>query len=173
MIVLRSFVTQGLTTFLPMLYDQEGYPLVAIGGVVSIFSVAGAISGLWAGKLADRLGYGPALGLLRPHPLCLIPLLLWSGVWLQVASFLGGFMTLATIPLAVSLAQEIAPQGKSMVSSLMMGFAFGLGGMLSPIPGELAELFGLRPVLWGLCFLPWVGLVCLPCLPKPPRRAQA
>ena len=45
-------------------------------------------------------------------------------------------MLMATYPLGVALAQEIAPKGKSLVSSMMMGLAFGMGGFLAPGGGQ-------------------------------------
>jgi MFS transporter, FSR family, fosmidomycin resistance protein len=41
-----------------------------------------------------------------------------------------------------------------MVSSLMMGLAFGTGGMLAPVTGKLADVFSIRPVLAALAFIP-------------------
>jgi FSR family fosmidomycin resistance protein-like MFS transporter len=57
--VLRSFVTQSFLAFTPILYAREGYPLVSIGLIISLFTVAGAVSGLIAGHLSDRIGYKP------------------------------------------------------------------------------------------------------------------
>ena len=54
------------------------------------------------------------------------------------------------------MAQKIAPKGKSMVASFMMGFAYGLGGMLTPLTGKLADMFGIQPVLWFLGFVPLI-----------------
>jgi FSR family fosmidomycin resistance protein-like MFS transporter len=54
-----------------------------------------------------------------------------------------------------------------MVSSLMMGFAFGLGGTMTPIAGAFADAFSIRPVLAAVALVPLalVGLVWF--LPEP------
>ncbi len=57
--VLRTFVGQSFLTFVPVLFSREGYSLVSVGLMVSLYNVAGAISGLFAGFLADRIGYKP------------------------------------------------------------------------------------------------------------------
>jgi len=57
--VLRSFVSQSFLTFLPVYYAREGHSLVSIGIIIALFTVAGALSGLIAGHLSDRLGYKP------------------------------------------------------------------------------------------------------------------
>jgi FSR family fosmidomycin resistance protein-like MFS transporter len=162
--VLRSFVGQTFITFLPIYYAGEGFSLLSIGTVVAIFSVAGAISGLLAGHLSDRLGYKPLF--LFSHALAtpsLYLLLVLPGNWVFVSVFLAGFFLMATLPLGVTMAQEIAPKGKSMVSSLMMGLAWGTGGMMAPLAGKLADLFSIGPVLASLAIIPLltVGLIVM------------
>ena len=162
--VLRAFVGQSFMVFIPVLYAQEGYSLVSIGTVVSLFTVAGAISGLIAGHLSDRVGYKPifylAHGLTTP---CLYLLLYVPGNWVYFSAFLAGFFALATLPLGVAMAQELAPKGRSMVSSLMMGLTFGLGGVMTPLTGKLGDIFSIRAVLAFLAIIPFMttGLISL------------
>jgi FSR family fosmidomycin resistance protein-like MFS transporter len=152
---LRSFVGQSFFTFLPILYAEQGYSLVTIGGVISLLVVAGAISGLLAGHFSDVIGYKPIFyvthGLATPS---LILVLYLSGAWLYVAIFLTGFFIMATLPLGVAMAQTLAPKGKSMVASLMMGLAFGTGGMLTPITGKLADTYSLPTILTIISIIP-------------------
>ena len=86
--------------------------------------------------------------------------------WVYAGVFLAGFMVLATLPLGVLMAQEMAPKGKSMVSSLMMGLAFGTGGMLAPVTGKLVDLFGVRPVLGFVAMVPLLTIALVPMLPE-------
>lgn len=164
--VLRSFVSQSFLTFLPVYYAREGYSLVSIGTIIALFTVAGALSGLIAGHLSDRVGYKPvfftAHGLATPS---LFLLLLLQGRWVYVSAFLAGFFILATLPLGVSMAQELAPRGKSMVSSLMMGLAFGTGGMMTPLTGMAADQFSIRPVLFFLAAGPLLTTALIALLP--------
>lgn len=132
----------------PILYAKEGYSLVSIGTIVSLFTVAGAIGGLLAGHLSDRFGYKRVFILCHAvTPPILYLLLILPGNWVFCTGFLAGGVATATLPLSVAWAQEMAPKGKSMVSSLMMGFAFGVGGMMSPLTGKLAEVLSIRAVL--------------------------
>jgi FSR family fosmidomycin resistance protein-like MFS transporter len=160
--VLRSYVGQSFMTFLPVLYAKEGYSLVSIGAIISIFTVAGALSGVLAGHLSDRFGYKPLFylshGLAAP---CLGLLLFTPGKWIYVSSFLAGFFILATLPLGVTMAQELAPRGRSMVSSLMMGLAFGTGGLMAPLTGMAADFFSIRSVLYVLTALPLVTVALI------------
>ena len=161
--VLRTFVGQSFLTFIPVLFAKEGYSLVSVGLVVSLFNVGGAISGLLVGMLADRMGYKPVLcvafGLSAP----VLYLLLFVPKGAFLFSFLSGCFIMSVLPLFVAMAQELAPKGKSMASSVMMGLAYGTGGMMTPITGRLADQFSIRPVLSVMALLPLLmtGLVFL------------
>jgi FSR family fosmidomycin resistance protein-like MFS transporter len=171
--VLRAFVGHSFRTFIPVLYAQEGYALVAVGAVVSLFTVAGAVSGLLAGHLSDRVGYKPifyvAHGLTTPS---LFLLLYLKGNWVFYGAFLAGFFAMATLPLGVAMAQELAPKGRSMVSSLMMGFAFGLGGIMMPLTGKLAEIFSIRGILFSLAIIPCLTIYLIALLPEINSRSR-
>ena len=165
--VLRTFVAHSFLTFIPVLYAREGYSLVSIGTMVSLFTVAGTISGLLAGHLSDRIGYKPifysAFGLTTPS---LYLLLYLPGNWIYFSVFWAGFFAMATLPLGVAMAQELAPRGRSMVSSLMMGLAFGTGGMMTPVTGMLADIFSIRPVLSFLAIIPFLTIGLIFFLPE-------
>lgn len=68
---------------------------------------------------------------------------------------------MATLPLGVVMAQKLASKGRSMISSLMMGLAFGTGGMMTPLVGGLADVFSIRTVMFFLAMIPFltVGLI--------------
>jgi FSR family fosmidomycin resistance protein-like MFS transporter len=169
--VLRSFVGQVYMTFLPIYYAHEGFSLLSIGTIVSIFTVAGALSGVAAGHFSDRFGFKPIFflshGIATP---CLYLLLLLPGDWAYASAFLAGFFVMASLPLGVTMAQEIAPKGKSMVSSLMMGLAWGTGGMMTPLAGKLADLFSIRPVLAALAVIPLLSVGLIAMLPERSAR---
>jgi len=153
--VLRAYVGVSFRTFIPVLYVQKGYSLVAIGTVVSLLSVTGAFSGLLAGHLADRIGYKPVFYCAHALSMPSLILLLYApGNWVYASAAIAGLFIMATLPLGVAMAQELAPKGRSMVSSLMMGFAFGMGGMMAPITGKMADIFSIQGVLLSLAIIP-------------------
>ena len=165
--VLRAFTGQSFMTFIPVLYVKEGYSLVSAGVMISLFTIAGAMSGLLAGHLSDRVGYKPIFlathGLATPS---LYVLLFAPGNWIYVNAFVAGFLVMATLPLGVAMAQELAPRSKSMVSSLMMGLAFGTGGLMTPLTGKLADIFSIRMVLAFLAMIPLLTTVLIAQLPE-------
>jgi MFS transporter, FSR family, fosmidomycin resistance protein len=165
--VLRAVIGQSFTTFIPILFVQKGYSVMSAGVIISIFTVAGSVSGLFAGHISDRIGYKPVFlctyGLMAP---VLILFLRLQGNWVYIGAFFAGAMILATMPLGVAMAQILAPRGRSMVASLMMGFAVGLGGVVSPIIGKLADLYSIHTVLVGVSFLPLLGLPLIAFFPR-------
>ena len=56
--------------------------------------------------------------------------------------------------MGVALAQKLAPKGKAMAAGLMMGLAYGTGGLLTPLTGKLAVMFTIRPVLTVVSIIP-------------------
>ena len=171
LMVFRAFVAHVFRTYLPVLYVQEGFSLVSVGAMITLFTLAGTASGMLFGYLSDRIGFRGlfAASFLLASP-CLL-LLVWAdGPWVYPLIFLSGFFIMATLPLGVTLAQTLAPKGRSMVSSLMMGFAFGLGGTMTPIAGAFADIFSIRPVLAAAALIPLalVGLVSF--LPEPHKK---
>lgn len=165
--VIRAYVSQSYLTYMPVLYSSEGYSLVSIGTMVSFFTVAGAVSGLLAGHLSDRIGFKPVLiaaHLLTTPSMWL--LLISSGKWVYSGAFFTGFFVLATIPLGVALVQKLAPRGRSMASSLMTGLAYGLGGLLTPLTGMLSDLFSIRTVLGVISIIPLLTVAMIFFLPR-------
>ncbi len=158
--VLRAVVGQTFMTFMPIFLAGKGAALTQVGVIFSIFIVAGTFSGLLAGYLADRTDFKKIFFV--SHAL-MPPALIWflraDGFWVYPGAFAAGFAVLASMPLGVVMAQKLAPKSRSMVSSLMMGFAYGLGGALSPFVGKLADIWGLETVLFYTAFIPLVTLI--------------
>ena len=96
------------------------------------------------------------------HTLMAPALLLYlylPGNWAYLGAFMGGFFALASMPLGVLMAQALAPRGRAMVSSLMMGLAYGLGGLFSPLVGKLADIFSIETTLTWMVLTPVLSLL--------------
>ncbi|MFV0436668.1 MAG: MFS transporter [Desulfopila sp.] len=164
---LRAAVGQAYLTFMPVYYVQQGFSVVAAGSIYSLFIIAGTLSGLLAGYMSDRLGFRPVFLFCYLGMAPALWLLLESrGLWVYGATFVAGAFVLAPMPLGVAMAQRLAPKGRSMVASLMMGFAFGLGGIISPIIGRFADLYGIGPVLMALTVVPLVTVPIILLFPR-------
>jgi MFS transporter, FSR family, fosmidomycin resistance protein len=165
--VLRAIISQSFLTFVPILYVRKGFSVLDAGIIFSLFTVAGSLSGLAAGHIADRIGYKPVFiftfVLMTP---VLIGFLMLQGAWVYPGAFVAGGIVLATMPLGVAMAQTLAPKGRSMMASLMMGLAYGLGGAVSPIVGKLADLHSIQAVLTGVSCLPLLTLPLVAVFPR-------
>lgn len=164
----RALLEQATLTFIPMLFASEGHSLVSIGAVISLFTIGGSISSLICGHLVDRFGFRPIYFFsFALSPPCLY-LFVHSSGWLTYAfAFVAGFIILATLFPAVALAQKVAPRSRSLVSSIIMGLTMGIGGILMPFIGSLADVFGVRPVLSGIALIPFGVLIFIRYLPDP------
>lgn len=171
--VLRAVGSQAFLTFMPVLLAERGHGLISIGTTVSVFISAGTVSGLLAGYWSDKIGYKPifyaAHGLMLPALLLFLHL---PGNWVYLGAAVAGFFALATLPLGVVMAQELAPKGRSMVASLMMGFAYGLGGVFTMLVGWLADKYSLYPVLFCAAFIPLFTLLLIARFPDRERNGS-
>ncbi len=157
--VLRALLDTSLKSFYPIMYVEKGNSLLSMGVVLTLYMLGGAVSALVSGQIVDKRGYRGlfllSFALATP---CLLLFLGAEGWWLYPAAFLAGFMLLATMFPAVALAARIAPENTVLATSLTLGFSTGVGGLLAPVVGSLAESLGVQSVLTVLAFAPLVGL---------------
>ncbi|ACN15276.1 Fsr [Desulforapulum autotrophicum HRM2] len=170
--VLRAVAGQSFITFMPIFLVQKGYDLISVGFIVSLFILAGTVSGLLSGSLSDSMGFKRIFFvthlLMTP---ALLAYLFMPGAFVYAGAFIGGFFALATMPLGVLMAQRLAPKGRSMVSSLMMGLAYGLGGLFSPLVGKLADIYSIETVLFWTAFVPLITLIPIVKFPQLEKEA--
>jgi FSR family fosmidomycin resistance protein-like MFS transporter len=66
----------------------------------------------------------------------------------------GGLLLQSTLPISVTFAQSFVTGGAATVSSLMMGFAWGMGSLTVPLVGMGADRYGILPTLAVVAFTP-------------------
>jgi FSR family fosmidomycin resistance protein-like MFS transporter len=165
-VVIRTLVAVGFSTFLPVLMTRNGMSVSAAGFAVTCYLMAGSIGGLAGGPFADR--FGPrnviAWSLFLSVPL-LASASSVSGPVSLVLLAAGGFFLGSTLPVNITYAHMIAPVAAGTVSSLMMGVAWGVAGMAVPLVGLAGDFVGLGPTLQVLALLPALGAVITLALP--------
>jgi FSR family fosmidomycin resistance protein-like MFS transporter len=169
-IVLRTLTTSSFSTFVPVMLTQRGLTLAQAGTAVSIYLFATGVGGFFGGPAADR--FGPRrviiLSLISAVPfLAVAPLL--SGWPFFVTLAVGGFLLQSTLPVNVTFGQTIAPISAATVSSLMMGFAWGVGGLIVPFVGMLADHIGIARTLTVMSMVPLVAAALAFPLPSAHR----
>ena len=68
-----------------------------------------------------------------------------SSLWVTFVML--GFCLHAMVPVTVVLAQEYVPNNAGMAAGMMMGLAFGLGGVGVTLNTYVAEFYGVVPGL--------------------------
>jgi FSR family fosmidomycin resistance protein-like MFS transporter len=172
-VVLRTLTAMSFSTFVPVMLTRRGQTLAQAGTAVAVYLFAVGLGGFFGGPSADRVGPRRViiLSLISSVPfLALAPLL--SG-WSFVAVLaVGGFLLQSTLPVNVTFAQTLAPISAATVSSLMMGFAWGTGGLSVPFVGMLADRIGIDHTLMVMSLVPLVAAVlALRLPPGPPAHA--
>ena len=168
-VVIRTLAALSFSTFMPVMLTRRGMSVAEAGAAMAAYLFASSIGGFLGGPLADK--WGPrnviiwSLVLAVPF-MALAPM--QSGWSFVVIVSIGGFLLQSTLPVNVTFAQMIAPISAATVSSLMMGFAWGTGGICVPLVGLLADHIGIERTLVAMAFLPLVAAVCAVPLPSGP-----
>jgi FSR family fosmidomycin resistance protein-like MFS transporter len=171
-VVLRTLASLAFATFVPVMLTRRGLTLSQAGAIVAAYLFASGAGGFFGGPAADR--YGPrrviiwSLVLSTPFLLA-APFL--SGWLFIVVLAAGGFFLQSTLPVNVVFGQALAPVSAATVSSLMMGFAWGMGGFSVPVVGAIADRYGIEPTLVGLAFIPLIAALVSTRLPERAPRA--
>ena len=155
-VVLRTLTALSFSTFMPVMLTQARHVggRSRDGGRRSICSRAAS-----AGSSAAR---SPTAGARGASSCCRWswrcrswPSRRRSTGWTFVAVLsIGGFLLQSTLPVNVTFGQMIAPISAATVSSLMMGFAWGTGGLSAPFVGMLADRIGIERTLVIMAFMP-------------------
>ena len=167
-VVLRTLTANSLSVFLPVLLTQQGMGVAEASAAVSTYLFVSTVGGFLGGPLADRHGPRRVImwSLVAAVPFLLVGQLA-SGWTLTLLISIGGFLLQSTLPVNVTFGQQLAPVSAATVSSLMMGFAWGVGSLLAPVVGVLGDSLGLNVALSITAVVPL--LAALFALPLPQR----
>jgi FSR family fosmidomycin resistance protein-like MFS transporter len=168
-VMLRSWTTLGFMTFVPLFYlDVLKQDPSMVGALLFVFLGAGALGSLAAGPLADRIGARPFV---RWVFLAALPFgvlfMLTDGILRFVMLGLFGAILTASFSVSVVLAQAYLPRNAGMASGLIVGFAFGTGGLAVTMLGFVADHYGLPTALWISALMPLAGFTAARYLPAP------
>lgn len=166
-IVLRTATTYGFMTFAPTLLTRQGLTIGEASSAVSLYLFASGIGGLIGGPLSDRVGPRRIIvwSLVAAVPfMAMAPRLPPAGFTAMLA--IGGLLLQSTLPISVTFAQTFTTGGAATVSSLMMGFAWGMGSLAVPLIGAGADRFGIERTLTALAFVPLLAAALAWGLPR-------
>jgi FSR family fosmidomycin resistance protein-like MFS transporter len=166
-VALRTMTSLAFATYVPVMLTNRGMTVAEAAAAVAVYLFSSGLGGFFGGPAADR--FGPraviAWSLVLATPfLAVAPHV--SGTMFVIALALGGFFLQSTLPVNVTFGQTLAPVSAATVSSLMMGFGWGTGGLTVPIVGAFADRLGIEQALYGLAFAPLLAAACALPLPR-------
>ncbi|MFA7461295.1 MAG: hypothetical protein WCY60_09875, partial [Trueperaceae bacterium] len=86
-------------------------------------------------------------------------LLPWVNLpWAVVLSVVIGVVMASAFPTIIVYAQDLLPGGIGMVSGLMYGLSFGVGGIAAALLGGLGDTHGIQFVFQLCAWLPLAGI---------------
>jgi FSR family fosmidomycin resistance protein-like MFS transporter len=172
-VVLRTATSYGFMTFTPTLLTRRGLSIDQASAAVFLYLLTSGVGGFFGGPLSDRFGARTVMvaTLVASVPfLALAPSLTPWGFTAMLA--IGGLLLQSTLPVSVTFAQSLTTAGAATVSSLMMGFAWGMGSLAVPLIGLAADRFGINTALLGLSAVPLLA-ACLAAALPPETHSEA
>jgi FSR family fosmidomycin resistance protein-like MFS transporter len=169
-VVLRTTTAIAISTFLPVMLTRRGMSVSAAGVIAAAYLLSSGIGGFFGGPAADRFGARRVIAwsLALSTPFLLAAPFLEGPIFVAVL-MAGGFFLQSTLPVNVMFGQSLAPVSAATVSSLMMGFAWGTGGLTVPLTGLVADKVGIEMTLVGLALVPLVAAALALPLPRSAR----
>jgi len=160
LVAIRSATGMSFMNFLSVLLVQKGFPLFTSGLAVSLFTGGGASGGFLGGTLSDYVGKKKVmLASFLLSPIVLLLFLKSGGILSWGLLIIGGICVWGASPVIIVAAQEIAPESRTLVSSMMMGLGWGVGALLVTVTGLLGDTIGLEKALQWILVLPLIGLI--------------
>ncbi|MGI5818838.1 MAG: MFS transporter [Armatimonadota bacterium] len=154
-VALRAVVIIVFTNFVALGVQQWGGSTLDGAWLISTMIVAGGVGDFLGGTASDHIGRRRvtvvSLLLSAPAFAAFLHFGLPTGYWLlPVAGLLGQ----AAVSVNVVQGQELMPGAQGVASSLTMGAAWGVAGLLLPLAGAAADAWGALTMLSVVAWVP-------------------
>jgi MFS transporter, FSR family, fosmidomycin resistance protein len=175
-VICRSILFFGMASFLALYLIKHFHQSTQVGATaLTVFTLAGAVSTIAGGWLADRFGRVPTIRLgyalalpgvaglvLAPNPGVVFAAAVLCGVGIYIP-----------FSVQITLGQEYLPNRIGTASGVTLGLAVSAGGIFAPLFGVLADAHGLGAALAALGALPVVALLASTRLPETHRTLRS
>jgi FSR family fosmidomycin resistance protein-like MFS transporter len=165
--LLRDPLVTGMSLFLVVLLERDGYPLDQASAALSIWFFAGVAGALVGGTISDRIGRKrTTAAALVSSGLLLLVFLNISG-WLMIPVLvLLGFTGLSVTPVLQAMVLEQLPDHRATGNGLFMLLAFFIRSIHSLLIGIMGDTIGLRSAFTIVAFLTLAAVPLVWALPE-------
>jgi FSR family fosmidomycin resistance protein-like MFS transporter len=170
-IAVRSGAMSAVIFLAPLYFHAQGLPASWGSYGSTIFLLTGALFGLYAGGLSDRVGRRPVVvwSLLVAAPLILL-IGLTPGLLSWPLMALAGAAIVASNPVTVVQAQELLPGNVGLAAGLTLGLGFGLSGVITVLVSALTKPVGAQHTIVLAAALPVIAAGLAAVTPRPKTR---
>ena len=147
-VMLRSWVTLSVVSFIPLWFKDQGYSAGFYSSMTTLLLGVGAVGTVIGGLLADRVGQRVVLSvsLLGAAPALALFALFPGAQSLALAPLFGFFIEMG-LSITLVIAQRLMPGRVGVASGFILGMGFVTGGIGVPVTGTLADRFGVSTAL--------------------------
>lgn len=172
-IIVRSFMSGVLTTFLPIYLTEEGANLLFASVSLSVLEAAGVAGALMAGSISDRIGRRVVLFISLSISPVLMLIFLAAKDWMQIpVLLLLGFFTISLTPVIMAMVQESFPENRALANGVYMAMGFIIRAIMVVAIGIIGDLYSLRLAFYLSTILMLLSLPVIPFLPKRSKQVQ-
>ena len=159
--MIKTLMINSCTIFLPFLWKGLGYSKMYIGGAIFAFTLAGSIASFISPYVEKKFGTKPVLyfSIISTLPLILLFIMTYQTsppLAMTIFILIGAFTMMAS-PVIMVLAQNSAPEYKSIIAGFVNGFTWGVIALVMSILGVVAEKIGIINLLMWVSFIPLVA----------------
>jgi FSR family fosmidomycin resistance protein-like MFS transporter len=144
LVTLRSLANPGSVSFLPRMFQLQGWSATEYGLVTSMFWFAGGFAGVFFSQIAERTGMRIVIVttmVAASVPIFLLPII--NGPLVFLLSLAAGALTGGSHTLIVAMSQRMLPKRKGLASGASLGFIFGTGALGTLVIGAVSDQIGL------------------------------
>ncbi|MGD9495983.1 MAG: MFS transporter [Armatimonadota bacterium] len=170
LVALRALVIIVFTNFVALAVIEWGYGVRSGAWLISSMIIAGGLGNFAGGWASDHMGRRRV----TVTSLLLCAPILWLFVRLGLPAGyvllpLAGFLAQAGVSVNIVQGQELMPGAQGVASSLTMGAAWGVGGLILPLAGAAADVFGVTVMLGIVAWAPALAGLLGIWVPERPR----
>lgn len=156
--MVKTLITTSCSIFLPFLWKDLGYSKFYIGCALFAFTFVGGIAATISPMIERKFGTRAILyfSMISTCPLLIIFIMTYQTMPLVAMTMfiLTGAITMMASPVIMVLAQNLAPQYKSIISGFVNGFAWGVIAVLMSGLGFIAQNLGITNLLFWISIIP-------------------